>query len=100
MSECIEMYVYEINPELVEEFLEVKDQLITEARSLPGLVQSATYRSQQQDNVFIDRMRWEDTDAAVAGLELFAELPTSARFMALMTGPPLAGGRFNLIAGN
>ena len=31
MSHCTEVYVYEISPGRVEEFLSVKDQLITEA---------------------------------------------------------------------
>ena len=35
MSECTEVYVYEIEPDKIEEFLTVKDQLISEARSLP-----------------------------------------------------------------
>lgn len=100
MSECTEVYVYEILPEKVEEFLSVKDQLITEAKTLPGLLASATFRADDQDNLFIDRMRWENAEAAKAGLELFEALPTSGQFMALMAGPPKIGGRFTLIAGS
>lgn len=99
MSECTEVYVYEIAPEMVDQFLAVKDQLITEAKSLPGLVRSATFRSEDEGNLFIDRMGWESTEAADAGNELFRSLPSSDRFMALMAGPPKVGGRFTLIAG-
>ena len=100
MSECTEIYVYEIEPEKVEEFLSVKDELIVEAQTLPGLRASATFRSDEQSNLFIDRMQWESADAAKTGLELFQNLPTSQRFLALMTGPPKVGGRFSLIAGS
>ena len=100
MSECTEVYVYEIEPDRIEEFLTVKDQLISEARSLPGLIESATFRSDDQDNLFIDRMRWDSADAAVRSGELFQDLPTSARFMSMMAGPPKVAGRFALIAGS
>jgi hypothetical protein len=70
--------------EKVEEFLAVKDQLIAEARTLPGLTASATFRSEGQDNLFIDRMRWESAEDAKAGLEAFRALPTSERFLSLM----------------
>jgi hypothetical protein len=99
MSECTEVFVYEIDPSKVEEFLSVKDKLIIEAETLPGLVASATFRSTAQDNLFMDRMRWEDADAAEAGAGLFPKLPTSERFMSLMAGPPKLGGRFSLVAG-
>ncbi len=69
MSECTEVFVYEIVPEKVEEFQSIKDRLITEARTLPGLIASATFRSDDQDNLFIDRMRWESVEAAKAGFE-------------------------------
>jgi quinol monooxygenase YgiN len=100
MSECTEVYVYEIQPDRVEEFLTVKDQLISEARTLPGLIASATLRSNGQDNLFIDRMKWASADHATKGLELFQALPTSATFMSMMAGPPKVGGRFTVIAGS
>ena len=99
MSHCTEVYVYEISPDQVEEFLTVKDQLITEARSLPGLIDSATFRSDEQDNLFIDRMKWESAEAAKEGLKAFEALPTSRRFLSMMAGPPKVGGRFTLVAG-
>ncbi len=99
MSECTEIFVYEIAPEKVEEFLTVKDQLITEAESLPGLVESATFRADEQSNLFFDRMTWESATAAEAGDKLFQALPTSGQFMSMMAGPPKLGGRFSLIAG-
>ena len=78
----------------------MKDQLISEARTLPGLIASATWRSNSQDNLFIDRMTWASADDATRGLELFQGLATSARFMSLMAGPPKVGGRFTMIAGS
>lgn len=100
MSECTEVFVYEIVPEKVEEFLAVKDQLIIEAKTLPGLLESATFQSDDQNNLFVDRMRWKNAESARAGFELFQSLPTSAQFMSLMVGPPMVGGRFSLIAGS
>jgi hypothetical protein len=100
MSECTEVFVYEIVPEMVDEFQSIKDQLIAEAETLPGLIASATFRSDDQDNLFIDRMRWESAEAARVGFELFQKLPTSERFLSLMAGPPKVGGRFSLIAGS
>jgi hypothetical protein len=100
MPECTEVYVYEIQPDKVEEFLTVKDQLITEARTLPGLIASVTLRSDEQDNLFIDRMKWVSADAATKGFELFQGLPTSAKFMSMMAGPPKVGGHFAVVAGS
>ncbi len=99
MALCTEVYVYEIAADRVDEFLTIKDTLIGEARSLPGLIESATFRSDEQENLFIDRMTWETADAARAGLKLFESLPTSGRFMSMMAGPPKIGGHFTLIAG-
>ena len=76
MSECTEMFVYEIQPAMLDKFISVKDQLIGEARTLPGLVESATFRADAQENLFVDRMIWESADAATAGAELFQGLPT------------------------
>jgi hypothetical protein len=100
MSESTEVFVYEIVPEKLGEFQSIKDQLIAEAKTLPGLIASATFRSDDQDNLFIDRMRWESAEAAKAGFELFQQLPTSEQFMSLMAGPPKVGGRFSLVAGS
>ncbi len=99
MALCTEVYVYEIAPDRVEEFIDIKDRLIVETRSLPGLIESATYRSDEQENLFIDRMTWKSVDAARKGLELFGSLPTAGKFMAMMAGPPKIGGHFTLIAG-
>jgi heme-degrading monooxygenase HmoA len=99
MALCTEIYVYEIATDRVEEFLTIKDTLISEARSLPGLIESATFRSDEQENLFIDRMTWDTADAAREGLKLFASLPTSGQFMSMMAGPPKVGGHFTLIAG-
>lgn len=100
MTECTEFYVYEIRPDLVEEFLAVKDQLITVTEQLPGLVRSATLRSTERDNLFIDRMIWESAEAAAAGNERFRQLPVAERFMAMMAGPPQVGGGFSMVAGS
>ena len=59
MKNCYEIFVYEINPDHLDEFISIKDQLINEAHSIPGLLESATFRSNEQDNLFIDRMKWE-----------------------------------------
>ncbi len=99
MSTCTQVVVYEIAPDHLEEFLAVKDQLITEARTLPGLTASATFRSDDQANLFIDRMEWESAEAAEAGNEAFQQLPTTGRFLSLMAGPPKVGGQFTLVAG-
>ena len=99
MSECTEMFVYEIQPAMLDKFISVKDQLIGEARTLPGLVESATFRADAQENLFVDRMIWESADAATAGAELFQGLPTSARFLSMIAGPPQVGVHFSLIAG-
>jgi hypothetical protein len=99
MAFCTEVYVYEIASDRVEEFLTIKDKLISEARSLPGLIQSATFRSDEKENLFIDRMTWKTTDAAREGLKLFGSLPTSGQFMSMMAGPPVVGGHFTLVAG-
>ena len=99
MALCTEVYVYEIAADRVEEFLTIKDNLINEARSFPGLIGSATFRSDEQENLFIDRMTWETADAAREGLKLFESLPTSQQFLSMMAGPPQVGGHFTLIAG-
>ncbi len=99
MTECTEIYVYEIQPDRVDEFLAVKDQLIAETEELPGLLRSATLRSAERDNLFIDRMTWESAEAAAAGNEQFRQLPIAERFMSMMAGPPQVAGGFSLVAG-
>ena len=98
-STSTQVVVYEIAADKVEEFLGIKDQLITETEALPGLVTSATFRSDEQPNLFIDRMEWESAEAAAAGNERFMELPLANRFLSLMAGPPTLAGGFTRIAG-
>lgn len=100
MKPCTEIYVYEIAPEQLGDFLALKDELITATENIPGLLESATFQSAQQDNLFIDRMRWESAEAAMEGGKTFESLPVAARFMSMMTAPPMVGGRFNLVAGS
>ncbi|MCL1594116.1 MAG: antibiotic biosynthesis monooxygenase [Actinomycetia bacterium] len=95
-----QVVAYEIQPERLSEFLEIKDKLITEARTLPGLIESATFRSDEQNNLFFDRMIWESARAAKEAMPIFEKLPTTPAFMGLMAGPPRLAGQFTLIAGN
>ena len=99
MNYCYEIFVYEIKPEHLEEFISIKDRLINEARSIPGLIESATFQSNEQENLFIDRMKWESADASREGMKTFESLPASGRFLSLMAGPPKVGGHFTLVAG-
>lgn len=99
MSKHTEIFAYEIADENLDAFLEIKATLIEEAKTLPGLEASATFRSMAQPNLFIDRMHWKDTAAAQKGNELFQSLPTTGRFLSLMSGPPKIAGPFDLIAG-
>lgn len=100
MSQYTEIYVYEITADRVDEFLAIKDRLITETLSLPGLIQSATFRSGQHENLFIDRMKWENADAAKRGNALFMSLEIAQQFLAMMAAPPSVGGEFTLVAGS
>ena len=99
MPTSTQVVVYEIAADKVDEFLGIKDELITETEAIPGLVTSATFRSDDNPNLFIDRMEWESTEAATAGNEQFMALPLAGRFMSLMAGPPTLAGGFTRIAG-
>lgn len=79
---------HQIDGLAAEEFLTVKDQLITEARSLRGLIDSATFRSDEQDNLFIDRMNWGVRRGGQGKIEGVRGAPTSGRFLSMMAGPP------------
>ncbi|MGI9616798.1 MAG: putative quinol monooxygenase [Acidimicrobiales bacterium] len=99
MSTSTQVVVYEIAADKINEFLDIKDELITETEALPGLVTSATFRSNEQPTLFIDRMEWESTEAAEVGNEQFMQLPLAGRFMSMMAGPPTLAGGFTRIAG-
>jgi len=100
MTRHTEIYVYEIADENIPAFLKLKEKLIAEARSLPGLLASATYRSAAEPNLFLDRMHWQDRAAAETGNRLFESLPTTPEFLSLMAGPPRLAGPMDLIAGD
>lgn len=99
MSKHTEVYVYEIAYENIAAFLSIKEKLISEAHSLPGLLASATFRSTVEPNIFMDRMHWRDASAAEEGNRLFQALPTTPAFLALMAAPPRLAGPMDLIAG-
>ncbi|ASP33325.1 hypothetical protein [Labrenzia sp. VG12] len=99
MTKHTEVYVYEISDENIPAFLDIKEKLIAEAHSLPGLLASATYRSAATPNLFMDRMHWRDAAAAEEGNRLFQSLPTTPAFLALMAAPPKLAGPMDLIAG-
>ena len=100
MTQHTEVYVYEIADQNIDAFLKIKEKLITEAHSLPGLLASATYRSATEPNLFMDRMHWRDSAAAEEGNKLFEKLPTTPEFLALMAAPPRLAGPMDLIAGS
>jgi len=95
-----QVVAYEIQADKLSEFSEIKHELIAEARTLPGLIESATFQSEEQENLFMDRMIWESARAAEEAMAIFEELPTTPAFLALMAGPPTFQGQFALVAGN
>ena len=99
MANCTEVYVYEIAPGKLAEFLKIKDRLIRETQDLPGLIASATFQSADDDHLFIDRMTWKSDEYARDGLKAFGTIPIAQKFLSLMTGPPKIGGHFTLVAG-
>jgi hypothetical protein len=100
VSQRTQVIAYEIDPTRLDDFLAIKDRLIAEAKTLPGLIDSATFRSDEQNNLFFDRMIWESAESAEAAGPLFEKLPTTPEFMSLMAGPPRLAGQFTLVAGN
>jgi quinol monooxygenase YgiN len=100
MLQSTQLVAYEVDPARLDEFLDIKDRLIDEAKTLPGLIDSATFRSDEQGNLFFDRMVWESAEAAGAAMPIFEKLPTTAQFMSLMAGPPRLEGQFTLVAGS
>ena len=97
---CIEVYVYRIRPDALDRFHSLKEQLISEAHTLPGLIASTTLASDDDPHLFIDQMQWETAEHAQRGAALFQELPSSKTFMSLMAGPPEVGGRFHQEVGD
>ncbi len=94
MPKCIEIIVYSVKPEKVDEFKSIKDTLIKEAYLLNGLISSTTSKSIESDHIFLDKMKWESPSYAQSGFENFKKLPTTGKFMALLDGPPVYSGRF------
>ena len=80
---------YKIQEDKEDEFSLIKEQMIKESYTLEGLHSSTTSKSLDENNVFIDTMIWESKDAAIHSCKNFENLPTSNKFLALMTGPPL-----------
>jgi len=94
MPKCIEIIVYSVKQEKIEEFKSIKDELIKEAHSLEGLISSNTLRSAEDKYLFVDKMEWGSVQHAKAGLEGFKKLPTTEKFMALLDGPPVYANKF------
>lgn len=98
MSKCIEIIVYSVKPEKVDEFRSVKNTLIQEAKTLEGLVSSTTSVSVEDECVYLDEMEWRSVSDAKNGLEQFKQLPTTGKFMDLLSGPPVFSGKFETMS--
>lgn len=84
-----EIIVYKINPEKVNEFNAIKEQMIKESYQLTGLLSSTTSKSSDEEYVYIDTMVWESKDASKKAFEDFKKLPTASQFLGVMAGPPI-----------
>ena len=100
LMQCTQIVLYRIRPDALDDFHAIKEQLITEAHTLPGLLSSVTLASPQDPTRFVDQMQWESPEAAQAAMPLFEALPTTPRFMALMQGPPEVAEAFVYATGD
>jgi len=91
----IEIIVYSIGEEKLETFHALKEQLIKEAMTIPGIISAITRPSAGSNNEFVDIMEWESSDAMDQGFEVFKTLPSSKAFMDMIVGPPAFVGKFN-----
>ena len=94
MNKCTEIVIYSIKPEKINEFINIKEQLLSEAKTLTGLLTTSTTKSINSKNVYLDQMQWKSADHANNGFDDFLKLPSTAQFMELMTGPPIFSDRF------
>ncbi len=84
-----EIIVYRISKDKLNEFKQIKDQMIKESYELKGLHSSTTSKSLDIDGVFIDTMIWDSKEASKKAFKEFQKLPTAPKFLGLMDGPPL-----------
>jgi quinol monooxygenase YgiN len=97
---CIEIIAFTIRPECQEQFAAIKARVAAEAHALPGLLSSTTQRSLTEPGRFVDTMVWESRQAALAGRDAFAKLPSTPAFLGMMAGPPAFEGHFAWSAGD
>ncbi|MEM6928443.1 MAG: antibiotic biosynthesis monooxygenase [Myxococcota bacterium] len=98
--QCTQIVVYRVRPEALEAFRALKEQLITEAHTLEGLLSSVTLASAEDPHLFVDQMQWTSHEAAAASTPAFERLPSTPRFMGLLAGPPVLAGEFLHAAGD
>lgn len=84
-----EIIVYRIQPDRLDQFLAIKQQMIAESVTLEGLRSSTTARVLGEGNVFADTMVWDSKQASEAAMPAFEKLPTAPTFLGLFDGPPL-----------
>ncbi len=90
----IEIIVYNIKEDQLDTFRTLKSQLIKEALTIPGIISSKTYSSENSKSQFVDVMEWESKEAMENGFEVFKKLPSSRDFMEIISGPPVFAGKF------
>lgn len=93
-----EIIAYRIQPARLDRFEAIKNTLIDEAKTIPGLISSTTAASVEDETLFVDTMVWRSAEAAKQGRVTFEQLPTTPEFLGMMAGPPEFGGRFRQVA--
>lgn len=94
MTTFTEIIAYRIDPEKLRDFEAIKQTLIREAGTIPGLLSSTTSVSTGDEALFVDTMVWSSPDAAREGRSAFEALPTTPEFLGMMVGPPEFAGLF------
>ncbi|MBX2799700.1 MAG: antibiotic biosynthesis monooxygenase [Myxococcales bacterium] len=98
--QCTQIVVYRIRPDALDAFHAIKERLIEEAHTLPGLLSSVTLSSAEDPTLFVDQMQWTSAEAVQAAMPVFEALPTTPTFMGLMAGPPELVSTFSHAAGD
>lgn len=92
---CSEIVVFEVAQEHLDDFITMREQLITETKAtFSGFMRAELHRNLENPALLVDIWSWQDWESARAGFAGFSTLPSAPKLVQLVK-KQIFSGHFN-----
>ncbi|PCI23217.1 MAG: hypothetical protein COB67_13000 [SAR324 cluster bacterium] len=82
MKTCLELIVFKVHEDKIEDFLKSRDPVKKDVSAMDGFVSYKTMHSVKDPTLYMDYVEWESKEKALKAFEAFQSLPSAGPLMA------------------